>query len=104
MMNAKLVALVATLVYAASLSSMYLVHEFILGRGAAVQTPPVVVVDLALMAMKYPEGATAEEVEELMMKTNRAVLALKSAGYLVLDSSAVIAAPADLYLPTDLVE
>lgn len=68
------------------------------------QSPPVVVVDFAQMAMRYPEGATPEEVEGLMMETNRSVLRLQEAGYLVLDAGAVLAAPFDLYLPQDVVQ
>jgi hypothetical protein len=66
--------------------------------------PPVVVVDFAAMAMNYPEGATPEEVDRLMMKTNEAVLKLHEAGYLVIDAGAVVAAPDDLYLPEDVIQ
>ncbi|MFC6674131.1 hypothetical protein [Marinobacterium aestuariivivens] len=66
------------------------------------KSPPVVVVDFAKMAMNYPEGASTEQVEELMMQTNNAVIKLREAGYLVLDAGAVVAAPEDLYLPEDL--
>lgn len=68
------------------------------------QSPPVVVVDFAQMAMRFPEGATPEEVEGLLMETNRSVLRLQEAGYLVLDAGAVLAAPFDLYLPEDAVQ
>ncbi|NJV02503.1 NgrC [Escherichia coli] len=45
------------------------------------QTPPVVVVDFAKVASAYPAGASQEEVERLMVKTNDAILKLKDAGY-----------------------
>jgi len=67
-------------------------------------SPPVVVVDFTEIAMNYPEGATVEELEKLMMQTNEAVVKLQSAGYLVLDSSAVLAAPLELYLPEDVIQ
>lgn len=62
------------------------------------QTPPVVVVDFAKVASAYPAGASQAEVEKLMVKTNDAILKLKDAGYLVLDASAVVGAPSDVYL------
>lgn len=68
------------------------------------KSPPVVVVDFAKMAMQYPEGATPEEVEKLMVQTNDAVVRLREAGYLVLDAGAVVAAPEDVYLPEDLIQ
>lgn len=68
------------------------------------KSPPVVVVDFAKMAMQYPEGATQEEVEKLMVKTNDAVVRLREAGYMVLDASAVVAAPEDVYFPEELVQ
>lgn len=68
------------------------------------KSPPVVVVDFAKMAMQYPEGATEEEVEALMVQTNDAVIRLREAGYLVLDAGAVVAAPGDVYLPEDLIQ
>ena len=68
------------------------------------KSPPVVVVDFAKMAMQYPDGATPEEVEKLMMQTNDAVVRLREAGYMVLDAGAVVAAPEDVYLPEDLVQ
>lgn len=68
------------------------------------QTPPVVVVDFAKVASAYPAGASQAEVEELMVKTNDAILKLKNAGYLVLDASAVVGAPNDVYLPDEVLK
>jgi hypothetical protein len=68
------------------------------------KSPPIVVVDFAKMAMKYPEGATQEQIEMLMVQTNDAVVRLREAGYIVLDASGVVAAPEDVYLPEDLVQ
>lgn len=67
-------------------------------------TPPTMVVDFAQLAMAYPEGASPEDVDALMVQTNNAVMKLKEAGYLVLDSSAVVVAPEDVYLPADIVD
>ena len=68
------------------------------------QTPPVVVVDFAKVASAYPAGASQAEVERLMVKTNDAILKLKDAGYLVLDASAVVGAPSDVYLPDEVLK
>ena len=65
------------------------------------QSPPIVVVDFTKVAASYPAGASAEEVEKLMVKTNDAILKLKDAGYLVLDAGSVVGAPSDVYLPED---
>lgn len=67
-------------------------------------TPPVVIVDLVMLAKQYPEGASVEEVEKLMLKTNASLLKLRDAGYLVLDAQAVLAAPADLMLSAELMQ
>ncbi|AIJ10674.1 hypothetical protein ACW6AV_003441 [Edwardsiella piscicida] len=65
------------------------------------QSPPIVIVDFAKLASSYPAGASQEEVEQLMVKTNNAIVKLKDAGYLVLDSSSVVGAPRDVYLPDE---
>ncbi|MDV5728064.1 hypothetical protein [Klebsiella pneumoniae] len=66
------------------------------------QTPPVVVVDFA-SGVGVSAGASGE-VERLMVKTNDAILKLKDAGYLVLDASAVVGAPSDVYLPDEVLK
>jgi hypothetical protein len=58
------------------------------------QSPPIIIVDLAKIASSSPEP--------LVANTHEAITKLKAAGYLVLDASAVIGAPDDLYLPMDL--
>ncbi|MDU7586733.1 MAG: hypothetical protein E7K47_04955 [Acidovorax sp.] len=68
------------------------------------QTPPVVVVDFVRLAQQYPEGASAEEVEKLMRKTNAALLKLRDAGYVVLDAQAVLAAPDELLVTSELLQ
>lgn len=68
------------------------------------QTPPVVVVDFAKIASAYPAGASQNEVEKLMVKTNNAILKLKSTGYLVLDASTIVGAPSDVYLPDEVLK
>jgi hypothetical protein len=64
-------------------------------------TPPMVVVDFVELAKHYPQGASAEEVESLMAKTNEAIIKLQQAGYLVLDGQAVMVAPDNMYLPAE---
>lgn len=68
------------------------------------QTPPVVIVDFVKVASEYPEGASQEEVEKLMLKTNNAIVKLKEAGYLVIDGSAIVSAPNDVYLPSEVLK
>lgn len=67
-------------------------------------SPPVVIVDLVTLAKQYPDGANTEEVEQLMLKTNKGLLKLRDAGYLVLDAQAVLAAPEDLMLSSELLQ
>lgn len=59
----------------------------------------IIVVDFTKIVSAYPVGASIEEVEKLMVRTNESILRLKEAGYLVIDSSAVLAAPDYLFLP-----
>jgi len=66
------------------------------------RTPPVVVVDFVKLAQQYPEGASTEEVEALMLKTNQALLKLRDAGYVVIDAQAVLAAPDDVLVTSEL--
>jgi hypothetical protein len=105
-MNTKSIAISAILgaVGGAVLSYFVMDHRMSDIDERLLQSPPVVVVDFAQMAMRFPEGATPEEVEGLMMETNRLVLRLQEAGYLVLDAGAVLAAPVDLYLPEDVIQ
>ena len=64
----------------------------------------MVVVDFVRLAQQYPEGASAEEVEKLMRKTNAALLKLRDAGYVVLDAQAVLAAPDELLVTSELLQ
>ena len=68
------------------------------------QSPPLVVVDFVQIASSYPEGASPEELEPLMVQTNEAILKLKGAGYLILDGSTVLGAPNDIYLPKEVLQ
>lgn len=65
------------------------------------QSPPIVLVDLAKLAASYPQGATPEQTNQLMLRTNDAIARLRDAGYLVIDAQAVLSAPSDLYLPPE---
>ncbi len=65
--------------------------------------PPVVVVDFAKIVSQYPAGATEDETNALMARTNNAIVKLRDAGYLVLDAQAVLSAPTDVYLPTNVI-
>lgn len=66
-------------------------------------TPPVVVVDFTKVASSYPSGADEAEIEELMIKTNNAIFKLKEAGYLIIDGAAILGAPEDIYLPSEII-
>lgn len=68
------------------------------------QIPQIAIVDLVKIAKQYPEGASETEVNTLMVKTNNAILKLKEAGYLVIDSQAVLAAPEELKVDKELFE
>ena len=59
----------------------------------------VIIVDFPKIISAYPAGASVEEVERLMVRTNESIVRLRDAGYMVLDSSVVLAAPEYLYLP-----
>jgi hypothetical protein len=102
-MDIKSIALSAVIgcVGGAGISSMLIKSQQDNLEERLIKSPPIVVVDFAKMAMQYPEGASPEEVESLMMKTNEAVIKLREAGYLVLDAGAVVSAPEDVYLPED---
>lgn len=62
-------------------------------------SPPIVVVDFVEIASSYPQGATAEELEPLMKKTNNSIKKLKDAGYIVIDYQNILAAPSDIVYP-----
>lgn len=64
--------------------------------------PPMVVIDFAKLVQQYPEGASPEEVNALMQQTNQAIFALQESGMLVLDSSAVMVAPPEMYLSPEM--
>ena len=64
--------------------------------------PQLVIVDLTQLASTYPQGATTEEVERMMIQANDSLARLSKAGYVVLDSSAVLTAPNNLFLAPDM--
>ncbi|MBS9424207.1 hypothetical protein [Photorhabdus caribbeanensis] len=102
-MNIKAIFIAAVLGIVGGFGSSYFVmkEQMVSIQNRLNQSPPVVVVDFAKVALSYPAGASQEEIEKLMVKTNNAILKLKEAGYLVLDASAVIGAPSDVYLPEE---
>ncbi|MCB5162651.1 hypothetical protein [Marinomonas algarum] len=98
-MDFKSILLAAFLGGGVGAASIYFALE---NKNEAPQVPSIAVVDFAKMAMQYPDGATPEQVEDMMSRTKIAIDKLKDAGYIVLDSGAVVAAPEDSYLPEDL--
>lgn len=63
--------------------------------------PPIAVVDFVDIASRYPDGTTKTEAEKLMVKTQKAIVKLSDAGYMVIDRSHLISAPKDLFLPPE---
>ena len=63
--------------------------------------PPIAVVDFVDIASRYPDGTTKTEAEQLMVKTQKAIIKLSDAGYMVIDRSHLISAPKDLFLPPE---
>ena len=60
------------------------------------------VVDFTALAERYrTEGATPQQVAQMLANTNRRILELRQQGVAVLDSRAVLTAPEHLYLPTE---
>ena len=64
-------------------------------------TTPVFVMDRARMIRALPPNATPEQMAQAVEDWQRLALKLSNAGYLVLDSTAVIAAPEDVYVRTE---
>lgn len=63
-------------------------------------TPPTVIIDFGAQVASYG-NAQGAELEKKMMQTQEAVQGLKEAGYLVLDAANIVAAPDDIYLPSE---
>lgn len=83
---------IALISSAASLYSNYITNK-------ADDNSKIIIVDFPKIISAYPAGASVEEVERLMVRTNESIVRLRDAGYMVLDSSVVLAAPEYLYLP-----
>ncbi|WP_409440506.1 hypothetical protein, partial [Pseudomonas sp.] len=83
---------------------LFIICGILFKRVVALETsqPSLVVVDFVALAQRYSrEGASAEQVAQIMANTNRRVLELKAQGVTVLDARAVLTAPDDLYLPVE---
>lgn len=83
---------------------LFIICGILFKRIVALETsqPSLVVVDFVALAQRYSrEGASAEQVAQIMANTNRRVLELKAQGVTVLDARAVLTAPDDLYLPVE---
>ena len=64
-------------------------------------TTPVFVMDRARLIRALPPNATPEQMAQAVENWQRLAFKLSNAGYLVLDSTAVIAAPDDVYVRTE---
>lgn len=79
----------------------YYTHSQVKGvQEQLAMTPPTVVVDFGTLVNSYG-SAQGEALEQRMLETRNKVLALKEAGYLVLDAANIVAAPDDIYLPAE---
>ncbi|MFA5920775.1 MAG: hypothetical protein WC856_05735 [Methylococcaceae bacterium] len=61
-------------------------------------TTPVFVLDRARLIQAIPPNATPDQMAQTVEDWKRVATKLSTAGYLVIDSTAVIAAPADVYI------
>ena len=61
-------------------------------------TTPVFVLDRARLIQALPPNATPEQMARTVDDWQRLAAKLSAAGYLVLDSTAVVAAPDDVYV------
>lgn len=62
-------------------------------------TPPIIVVDMAQLALKsVPIGSSKKSLQEHFKNTQQVIDKFKSAGFLVLSSSSVISSPESLTL------
>ena len=64
-------------------------------------TTPVFVLDRTRLIRALPPNATPEQMAQTVEDWQRLAIKLSTAGYLVLDSTAVIAAPDDVYVRTE---
>ncbi len=61
---------------------------------------PVLVLDRARLIQSIPPNATQEQMTKMVDDWQGQAKKLSDAGYLVIDSTAVVAAPIDLYIQT----
>ncbi|MFO1432509.1 MAG: hypothetical protein U1F76_20620 [Candidatus Competibacteraceae bacterium] len=82
-------------------ASIWAVREL---RADIASRPPVAILDVAKVVQATP-GATGEAAEahsrRILDKVSGQVKTLSEAGYVVLDSKAVLGAPEDLYIPAE---
>ena len=64
-------------------------------------TTPVFVLDRAKMIHGLPPNATQEQMASLAAEWKNLSSKLSAAGYLVIDATAVVAAPEDVYVTAD---
>lgn len=71
----------------------YLIHNL---KSELALRPPVFAMDITAMALEAaPMGSTSEEMKEAVNKLTAAANSLSDAGYVVINTKAVIAAPAE---------
>lgn len=66
--------------------------------------PPVAVLDFTSAVATFAQsGGTSEDVERMVQGVDSTVRKLSAAGFLVLDSKAVLSAPKSLYVPQSMI-
>lgn len=92
----------ATLLLGVGVIGLLILSVLLFGRLRALEerVPEFVVVDFLSLAQQYSQqGASSEQVAQMMLNTNRTVQALSRQGAVVLDARAVVVAPGEFYLP-----
>lgn len=80
-------------------STAYLTPKINLVESELAVRPPVLVVDMAKLAIDaVPRGAGKEAIEEHFRNTQAVITKFRDAGFLVLPRENIISAPADLML------
>ncbi len=95
------IVLVVVMGLLVGLSQAYLFLKLTTLQARLERSPPIVVIDVANLIASSPSPTSQAELDQHMAKARQAFLALQQAGYLILDANAVLGAPADLYLSTE---
>lgn len=92
---------IATTVIACLLALVLVMGYFLHTRLAALEANAggidnILVIDYQSIFAGFPEDVTGEQANEILNQVHERILALQDAGYIVLDSGPVLAAPSEL--------